>query len=172
MDYGPFIVMNLHRIIWGLVKGVLLVLIIYHLFASVLSYPVLDSSNITVSALIFWSSQFVRDNWLYLTAIFVLYYSWSTSRKVRAMEERVEQIEVMSFAETKYFKFWPETEMIRTAGTAQSFSDLAKCYFIGWFASLFNLNNPKDLPWSAKPVRDGEEVTILDDIQRKEDKNV
>jgi len=171
MGYGPFIVMILHRIIWGLVKGVFLVLIIYHLFSSVLFYPTFVSDGITFGGIVSWVSQFVKENWLYLVGIFVLYYSWSISRKVRAMEGRVEQIEVISFAETKYFNFWPETEIIRTAETTDSFSDLAKSYVVGWVASLFNVNNPKDLPWSAKPVRDGEEVSIIADIQGKEDKD-
>jgi len=172
MGYGPFIIMNLHRILWGLVKGIFLVLIIYHLFLSILSYPAFDSNGITFGSIASWLSQFVKENWLYLVGIFVLYYSWSASRKVRAMEERVEQIEVISFAETKYFKFWPETEIIRTASTAQSFSQLAKIYIIGLIASIFNLNNPNDAPWSAIPVRDGEEVSIIDDVQSKEVKNV
>jgi hypothetical protein len=166
---GLAITMILPRILWGLIKGVLLVLIIYHLFSTIFIYPDIDHNTISVANLFAWVSEFVSSNWLYLVGLFVLYYSWSSARKVRAIDARIQQIEVIAFAEVKYFKYWPETDILRNT---ESFSDLVKNFVIGWLASLFNINNPKDLPWSAKPVRDGEEVSFLGDIRKDEEKDV
>ncbi len=163
------LIVGIFRIVWGLVKGVFLALALYHLFASLLFYPTINSDGISVSSIVTWLSVFVEENWMYLVGLFVLYYSWTTARKVRSMEERLQQVEVISFAQTKYFRFWPETDIVKNSASS---SELAKSYIVGFLFSIFNLNNPKDLPWSARPIRDGEEVSIFGDVINRETTDV
>lgn len=163
MEYGLYIVTYLPKLLWGVLKGIFLTLIVYHLFSGILFYPSIGSEGVTITSLFGWASEFVAQNWMYLTALFVLYYSWSNARKMRSIDERAQQIEVISFACAKYFNFWPETELMRKRVSAQN---VAKSFVSGWIASLFNIDDPMDRPWTAEPVRDGKGVSFRSDSQK------
>lgn len=155
---GIFIATNIHCIVWSFLKAIFLTLLLFHLFYSVLSYPAFPENGGFLESMPVWLSSFVSTNWPYLIAVFILYYSWATHRTVKSMSERVEQLEVIALSQIKYFDYWPITDVGRTT----SFKELVNNSIAGWFYSLFGLNNPKDLPWSAKPVCKGEEVKIRD----------
>jgi len=160
---------NAHRIIWASIKAIILLMLFYHLYDSILIYPSFPEGEFIlgefIAKIFIWLYSFISSNWQTVILLFILGYSWASYRINKITSRRVEQLEVIAFSQLAYFNYMPATDVSRI----NSGKEFIKAMITGWFFSWFGLDNPKDLPWSARPERFREEVTIYNDINKKPD---
>lgn len=161
------ILTNIHRILWASIKALVLVMLFYFLYDSVLIYPAYPEKGEFIGKLFSWLYLFISSNSESIIILFILGYSWASYRINKITARRVEQLEVIAFSQLGYFNYMPSTDINRiTTG-----KELIKSIITGWFLSWFGVDNPSDLPWSARPERFGEEVTIRNDIKTEQEQN-
>lgn len=162
---------NAHRIIWAAIKAIILLMLFYYLYDSILIYPAFPEGEFVFGEFIvkifIWLYSFISSNWQTVILLFILGYSWASYRINKITSRRIEQIEVISFSQLSYFNYNPITDINRiTSG-----KEFIKSILTGWFLSWFGLDNPYDLPWSAKPDRFAKDVTLQYDLSHTVDKD-
>jgi len=159
---------NAHRIIWSAIKAIILIMLFYFIYDSVLIYPSYPEEGEFIGKLFSWLYSFISSNWQAVILLFILGYSWASYRISKVAARRMEQVEVIAFSQLSYFNYAPSTDINRiTSG-----KELIKSIITGWVLSWFGVDNPKDLPWSARAERyAGEEITLKDDLDNKPQEN-
>ena len=110
----------LPRLIWSIVKVTLVLLLLKHIFAVELTYSAFDHYDATISGVLRAISAFVSGNWLALSFVAMLYYSWFNSHTIKMMTKRIEQVEVIAFTQLNYFDFQPVRDIEREKKSKRS----------------------------------------------------
>ena len=155
-----FLITNALRIIWVCIKAIFISMMLYHFYDSILTYPSFPETGYLISKVFNWLYSFISSNWGKLMFVLIFCYSWASYRIVKTNSRRIEQLEVIAFSQISYLNYTPTTDISRVT----SGEELIKIGILGWFLSWLGIDNPKDLPWSAKPERFGKEVTLQGDL--------
>jgi hypothetical protein len=147
MPFAIFYV--LRKIVWAGSKALVLSMLVYHGFTSVLKYPQLINHGGWFSDYFYYLYSFISLNWVSVILVVILMYSWLSYRLNKIIEARAQQMEVIAFSQLDYFNYEPVTDVSRiSTGTG-----LLASAVVVFISNLFGINNPMDTPWSAKAVR-------------------